>query len=77
MIIVSKIIYGKKIKAISTLWVYGMRDGMFTFDDVPRLLKNEAAYYLVSIGSEILITDPDIKQQAIEEYNNNKTNSAE
>lgn len=79
MMKMAEVIYGKKIKAISILWVQGLLDGMFEngFDDVPKLLKPEVAYYLVYLGFEDLITDETIKQQAIDEYNTNKTNSAE
>lgn len=68
----SKVIYGKNIKSVSILWADGMLDGNYTFSDVPRLLKEEVAYYLVSKGNETLIDDETIKQQAIEEYNANK-----
>lgn len=72
----SKVIYGKNIKSVSILWAESIRNGKYKFSDVPRLLKEEVAYYLVSKGNETLIDDETIKQQAIEEYNANK-NSAE
>lgn len=72
----SKVIYGKIIKTVSILWANGILDGKYIFNNVPRLLKEEVAYYLASKGNETLIDDETIKQQAIEEYNTNK-NSAE
>lgn len=73
----SKIIYGKKIRALSILWVDGIMNNMVTFDDVPKVLKGEVAYYLIYLDLGDLITDEEYKAAAIEEFNTNKNNSAQ
>ena len=73
----SNVIYGKNIKSVSILWADSILNGKYTFSDVPRLLKGEVAYYLVSKGNEVLIQDEEYKAAAIEEYNTNKNNSKE
>ena len=68
----AKEIYGKKIRALSVLWVDGIMNNMVTFDEVPKVLKGEVAYYLIYLDLEDLITDEEYKAAAKEEFENNK-----